>query len=329
MVRRAISLAMVILFAAGLGACGEEEAEVEAEAEEEDTAKTAGGGTDGGSGNEVEPGAPEPGAAITFSDVTPTSFTVSWGAATDPGEKSFTYKVVYALSANDIDSVAEANAITGSAVIDELASTVTSETITGLTIATTYAVVVVVTNSEGKSSIYEPAEQATLPKRIFVTTTRMAASFANAAAVDAYCESDAGKPTDGSTYKAMIAGSNWRKACTSPRCVSTGTTGQVDWVFAPSTPYGRKDGTLIGVTDANGILPDPILAVLDPTSNYPIWGGFDSTWQSTGNNCTAWTATGTTADGMVANPYYLTATHWLAGGAPGCGVTGSLACVEQ
>jgi len=300
--------------------------------EEDSTSVETSSGTGSGSGSgvpESEAGAPEPGTNITVSEVTHTGFKVNWGAATDPDQNSFTYKVVYALSSGDIDTIDEADAITGSAVIADLPSSATSATISGLTLATKYAVTVVVTNSKDKRSIYVPVEQTTLPMRMFVTSTRMAASFANAAAVDAYCNSDANKPSDGSTYKAMIAGAAWRKACTSPRCNATGTTGQVDWVFAANKPYGRKDGTMIGTTNANRILPDPILAAIDPTNNYGVWGGFDDTWQSSGSNCTAWTASGSNADGIDPSPYYLDAAHWLNGGAPGCTSNSGLVCVEQ
>jgi hypothetical protein len=104
--------------------------------------------------------APTPGTAVTFSNINPTSVTVTWGASSDdrtPAEK-LSYKLVYSTSDN-LGSVADAEA-NGTVALDWTANVLTA-TVTGLSSATTYYFSVIVKDDREGKSLYEKASQIT------------------------------------------------------------------------------------------------------------------------------------------------------------------------
>ena len=103
--------------------------------------------------------APTVGLPISYSNVTPTTITVSWGAASDnvTSPTQLQYKLVKASTAAEIDTIAEADAISGSGlVLDWSANVLTSPaTVSGVTYFA-----VLVKDLAGNKSLYEPAASA-------------------------------------------------------------------------------------------------------------------------------------------------------------------------
>jgi alpha-amylase len=120
-----------------------------------------GGGSGGGGGGGNPPSDTTPptvGTSITFASTTTTSTQVSWGAATDDAtpQASLQYKLVRALNAADIDTVAEADAISGSNLILNWTANVTSHTVSGLSVNTTYWFAVLVKDGANNIALYNP-----------------------------------------------------------------------------------------------------------------------------------------------------------------------------
>jgi hypothetical protein len=103
--------------------------------------------------------APAVGLPISYSNVTPTTITVSWGAASDnfTSPTQLQYKLVKASTAEAIDTVAEADAITGDGlVMDWSANVLTSPAVVS---GVTYFAVLV-KDQAGNKSLYDPAPSA-------------------------------------------------------------------------------------------------------------------------------------------------------------------------
>jgi hypothetical protein len=109
--------------------------------------------------------APVLGSGVVFFNAATTSVDVDWGAASDDvtAQASLEYKLVMAAAASDVDTVAEANAITGAGLIQDFAAALTSQSVTGLTAATSYAFAVVVRDAAGNLELYPPQTVMTLP----------------------------------------------------------------------------------------------------------------------------------------------------------------------
>ncbi len=146
-------LIVIFVFAALLAACGGGSA-----------SGAAGGDSGGGGGGTSDTTAPVAGTAITFSGVSDTTITVSWGAASDSvtATANLQYRLVRAATSAAIDTVAEVDAAGGGVtVVDDYTTNLTSRNVTGLTATTTYFFAVVVRDAAGNKSIYTPASQAT------------------------------------------------------------------------------------------------------------------------------------------------------------------------
>ncbi|HET8938889.1 MAG TPA: DUF1554 domain-containing protein [Polyangiales bacterium] len=107
---------------------------------------------------------PTTGAAIAVSELTSSSLKLTWGAATDDitTASSLEYKVVRAATSVEIDTPAEADAITsGPALIVNYTANITSRTVTGLTPLSSYAFAVLVRDAAGNRALYTPVTQTT------------------------------------------------------------------------------------------------------------------------------------------------------------------------
>lgn len=116
--------------------------------------------TGGSSGNVATPTA---GASLTFSAVSDSGMTVTWGAATDSvtAQANLQYRLVYATVATDIDSIAKVDAITGAQVASNYAANLTTFAVTGLAPLTSYSFAVVVRNDAGGKTLYPISSQTT------------------------------------------------------------------------------------------------------------------------------------------------------------------------
>lgn len=115
--------------------------------------------------------APTASTGPSFSDMVDTQVTVSWGTATDDDTAAgeLEYKLVRASSAAEIDTAAEADAITGAAVALDWAADTTTHTVTGLAPLTTYAFAVLVRDAAGNLALYAPQTMTTLGVSMTVT----------------------------------------------------------------------------------------------------------------------------------------------------------------
>lgn len=122
------------------------------------------GGDSGGGTTATDTTAPTLGSAISFSGISDTTITVSWGAASDAGTTAanLQYRLVRAATSTAIDTVTEVDAAgAGVTVVDDYTANLTSRNVTGLTASTTYFFAVVVRDAAGNKAIYTAASQAT------------------------------------------------------------------------------------------------------------------------------------------------------------------------
>ena len=112
---------------------------------------------------------------------------------------------------------------------------------------------------------------------------------------DSLCMADANKPTDSSTYKAMLVDGTNRLACTTSLC-SGGVSEHIDWVLQPNAAYYRSDGTtLILKTNADGVFDFGASDTLSLSNSFDTvastyWTGLMGDWTSNPNDrCLGWT----------------------------------------
>ena len=116
---------------------------------------------------------PTVGTGITRGTVTDVSAVVNWGAASDniSPTNQLQYKVVRASALADIDTVAEANAISGPGLVMNWTTNVLTATASGLTATTIYAVAVLVRDESGNMSLYAPILIETKPATLYPHST--------------------------------------------------------------------------------------------------------------------------------------------------------------
>lgn len=124
------------------------------------------GGDSGGGTTATDTTAPTLGSAISFSGISDTTITVSWGAANDGATGTLVanlqYRLVRAATSGLIDTIADVdNAGAGVTVVDNYTAGLTTRNVTGLTDSTTYFFAVVVRDAAGNKAIYTPVSQAT------------------------------------------------------------------------------------------------------------------------------------------------------------------------
>jgi len=126
------------------------------------TCKAANAGDDGP--DDTDTVAPVTGTSISFSDIGGSSATVSWGAATDAttAQVGLQYKLVRASQDTDIDTIAEADAISGANLVMGWTANTITKSVAGLSISTTYYFAALVKDAEGLMSLYAPQEVTTL-----------------------------------------------------------------------------------------------------------------------------------------------------------------------
>ena len=170
--------------------------------------------------------------------------------------------------------------------------------------------------------------------RIFITATTyngnlIGSSNSGSLGADSKCESDFNKPSDGSTYKAMIVDTTNRLACsTTGYC--TNPNENLDWVLKANTSYARTDGTLIFTTNSAGIFVFGTLTNSFGTGIY--WSGISSTsiWRTStgGNHCSQWTSSNSALVGNYGDASSLNSTS-VANSSFTCDTLRALLCVEQ
>lgn len=267
---------------------------------------------------------PTAGTAISASVQSRTQINVSWGAASDNSTTAslLQYKLVKATASSAVDTVSEADAITGADLLLDWTANTLSTNATSLTANTTYYFAVLVKDTDGNKTLYTP-QSATTPNyyRIYVTAITYGGDLDGVTGADTICGMDSGKPSTG-TYKAMLAAAT-RIACTTASC-SGGVGEHTDWVLQPSANYARTDGTAIGTTTSAGIFSFPLTNGIGTTGT--VWTGLASNWTNSANNCGNWDNSG--VNGTEANAAN-TDSSSIATALFGCGNSDHLYCVEQ
>lgn len=277
--------------------------------------------------------APVVGTTITFSNKTSTSFTVTWGAATDDttAAAALQYKMVYSAS-NNITTVAEALA-NGTVKLDWTANILTTN-MTGLTAVTPYYVAVLVKDGDGNMALDKSSTTTLCSGKIMFLANVANGNFGGSVGADSIC--NANKPTGfaSSTFKAMLGDGSVRAACYAggnDNC-SASVVGRAGWVFTPSEKLCTSDyATLIGTTNANSLLqvsnPNTLSSVTTTT-----FTGFNIAWgNSTSNNCSNWSSTAGSPVTGTASGIEGGSTHTFIanGGSATCNSAGTIYCVEQ
>lgn len=101
---------------------------------------------------------PTPGTAIVVSNLLQTSLTLSWGDASDDVTPTadLMYKAVMATSTSDIDTIDEANAITGTGLILDWSTNTLTTNVSSLTENMSYVFAVLVRDDANQMALYTP-----------------------------------------------------------------------------------------------------------------------------------------------------------------------------
>ncbi len=146
------------------------------------------------------------------------------------------------------------------------------------------------------------------------------------AGADARCNSDANKPANTGTYKALHVGGTSRRASVT----ATAGDGQIDWVLYASKEYRRSDGTMITTSSSARLFTFPLLNAISP-SDIPgvvVWTGLASDWTTSASTCATWTDSSVGQFGFTATEYDLTSTA-IQSGNFACNTQQALYCVQQ
>jgi hypothetical protein len=255
---------------------------------------------------EIDVTAPVAGASgiLTYASVGSGAMTVNWTAASDnlTSTAQLQYKLVKALQSVDIDSIAEADSVTGANLLMDWTANTLTKAVTGLSPSTTYHFVVLVKDSSSNKTLYTVGSRATNALvRYIYSASGAAVANVGLTGLDARCNSNGNRPDTSLTYKALISKVGVRIACTASSCSgATGTEQSLDWVLLPNTEYRRENGTsIIGTTNANAIFDFPLTTALHATSG--PWTGLFGDW-TVADNCNGWTSNSSSDRARVGNP---------------------------
>lgn len=158
-------------------------------------------------------------------------------------------------------------------------------------------------------------------KLIFQTSATSMGNFGGKVQADSFCNSDALKPANTGTYKALLADTTR----TASIAANVGD-GQVDWVLLPNQLYTRPDGTVIMTTNSASIFifGSLVNSIVPPVAGFS-WSGFASNWTG-GGGCTNWSSTGAFGGYATVDVTSLAA---IQGGNIACTNFGKFTCVQQ
>jgi hypothetical protein len=278
----------------------------------------------------LEQNAPTVGTAISFSNINFTNFSVTWGAASSvaSAQNKLKYRAVMGTSAESIDTIAEALAITGSNLLLDWTENQLATSATGVHFARTYWVAVLVKDEGGRTSLYSPASVNTPHHRlIFATSTTYASTLLSVVAdADAACE--AAKPAGHTgTFKALYAGGT-RTACTNAYCNPLVGSDLQDWPLLPTTSYESITGDLIFTTGTRPIVEAGATVGQLVNNNNQAWTGLNANWTAATANCSGWSSASSGVNGTFGWPSNTSSAVW-SGYTTICSVTKGLYCVEQ
>ncbi len=163
-------------------------------------------------------------------------------------------------------------------------------------------------------------------RRLFVTSSTTNGNIGGVTGADTLCSSDANKPTDGGTYKAVLVDASLnRRACSSANC--TLVTENINWVLGANITYLRSlDGAVIFTTNSAGIFPFGTASASTDTGSNQYFTGLSSNWTLNGSHCTSWTSN--TGSGRIGSSNQTGGTM-IENGGGGCNTSKKLLCAEQ
>lgn len=261
----------------------------------------SGGSTGDGTTTATDSTAPIVGSALSFSGISDTGVTVSWGAASDSvtSAANLQYRLVRAATSAAIDTIAEVDAAAGGVtVVDDYTTNLLTRNVTGLSATTAYFFAVVVRDAAGNKTIYTPATVTTAAAGTtaspvfnpspgtFGSAPNLQMTSATGGAIICYTTGatpacNAGKTacTTGTLYSTAIVVSTTATykalACKTGNTDSSETSGlyTIDATaptVASTTPANSATsvatGTTIAVTFSEAMTPSTIKAVTGDTS---------------------------------------------------------------
>lgn len=159
----------------------------------------------------------------------------------------------------------------------------------------------------------------TAPRIIFPTTGTSYSLNNGLATLDADCASDAGKPNDGQTYKALV-GSSTRQALPT----------NIGWVLSPRQEYvSSVTGLTLGTTNDSAVFNFPLQNPLSSAGGYGYATGLNADW-TVGENCSDWTTNASTS--VAYQGFSILTTYMFISRDDGgvyCNSTRPLYCVQQ
>ncbi|MCX6131391.1 MAG: hypothetical protein NTX25_20305, partial [Proteobacteria bacterium] len=176
---------------------------------------------------------PTAGGSLSFSNLAETAMTVTWPAATDnkTGQSALLYKLVRAETAAAIDTITEADAITGNSLIMDWTANTLTKNLTGLANLTSYHFAVLVKDSAGNKTLYSLNSQATLD--LTAPTAGGTLSFSNIAestlTVSWPAATDALTAQTGLSYKLVRASAAANIDTVAEADAITGASVAMDW----------------------------------------------------------------------------------------------------
>ncbi|TGM34007.1 DUF1554 domain-containing protein [Leptospira biflexa] len=158
---------------------------------------------------------------------------------------------------------------------------------------------------------------------IFVTQNSYPANVGKLSNFDTFCKLDPNYPGTG-IFKAMVVDKLTRIASIS----DNSGDGQIDWVMRPNQTYYRNISTVIGTTNANGLLTT---MTQTPTTSATVhWTGLSVFWTTqTDPPCGNWSSNNVSMFGTTGNGFTLAPTSFISNSFQSCSLTGRLTCVQQ
>lgn len=204
--------------------------------------------------------APAPGSGPFFSSVGQTSLIVGWTAASDDVTQpaSLQYKLVRADDASEIDTVEEADAVSGAGLLLDWTANALSKTVTGLGVYTLHYFVVLVRDGSGSTAnkaLYAPQSVRTLGTQYMVTFDAQGGTAPSPSSKTVNYGSPYGTLASTSRTGYTLAGW-WTGAGGTGTEVTPGTTA---WITADQTLYAKWTANTYTVTfdTQGGSAPNP------------------------------------------------------------------------
>ncbi|HMV76518.1 MAG TPA: DUF1554 domain-containing protein [Leptospiraceae bacterium] len=189
-------------------------------------------------------------------------------------------------------------------------------------------IAVTVTAADGSVTNYSLAvfRLSASQKRLFVTASATNGNLGGIAGADSLCGTDANKPTDGGTYKAVIVDALLsRRACSNANC--TLISENINWVLGANLTYLRPtDGTAIFTTNSAGIFQFGTASASVDAGSYQYFTGLNTDWTLNGSHCSSWT---NSAGAGRIGASDQTGTGLISNGGGGCNTSKFLLCAEQ